>query len=80
MSAYVGENKNWKDSYNAIHSYYPWKAYKILEQYYDIFSLDEEEQGDTNLVEFNIILVSLHPLSKLLAGYLLLHNKKLMHN
>lgn len=29
-------------------------VYKVIEQYHDILSLDEGEQGETNLVEFNI--------------------------
>ena len=30
------------------------QLYNVLEQYHSTFSLDEGEQGETNLVEFNI--------------------------
>ena len=30
------------------------QVYNVLEQYHGIFSLDEGERGETNLVEFNI--------------------------
>ena len=53
---------------------------ELLSEFHDIFSLDEDERGETDMIEFEINTGTNYQRNKLQEEYHMLLGKKLLNN